>query len=79
MVFRGPLESGRQSPGALSVTLLLFLFIQPLMFFLTYVVAGDATIYPNKDKMFILHLWLTVGLVLTSVIYTIPAVYMKSQ
>ena len=79
LVLRGPLESGRQSPNSLAGTLLLFLFIQPLIFILTYVVAGDSTIYPNKAIIFTVHLWITATLIFLSIIYTIPVVYKKSQ
>ncbi|MGY0691202.1 hypothetical protein ACW2QC_00250 [Virgibacillus sp. FSP13] len=33
VALRGPFESGRQSPNSLSLTLILFIFFQPLMFF----------------------------------------------
>ncbi len=54
-VLRGPFESGRQSPKNLTVALVLCTFIQPLMFFLTYVVAADTTIYPYKDFIMDIH------------------------
>ncbi|WP_106496025.1 hypothetical protein [Lentibacillus sp. Marseille-P4043] len=76
---RGPFESGRQKPKSLAFTLLLFVFIQPLMFFLTYVVAADGTIYPNKDMIMNIHLWITAALVLLSIIFAIPVIYNKGQ
>ena len=79
MVLRGPLESGRQSPGSLSGVLVLSLFLQPIMFFVTYVVAADSTMFPNKDIMFTIHLWITAIIMLISIIYAIPTVYRKSQ
>ena len=78
-VLRGPLESGRQSPEALSGVLILFLFLQPLMFFLTHVVLGDSSKYPNKDEIFTIHLWITAIFMFMSIIYVFPNVYNKSQ
>ena len=79
MVLRAPLESGRQSPGSLAGIFLLSLFLQPLMLFITYIVAADSTIFPNKDSMLIIHLWITSILMFMSIIYAIPTVYRKGQ
>ena len=78
-VLRGPLESGRQSPGTLSGVLILFLILQPLMFFLAHIVGGDLTNYPDKNNIFTVHFWITVILMFLSIIYAIRAIYMKSQ
>src|SRR5699024_4680468 len=79
VTLRGPFESGRQSPGSLAPILILSIFLQGLMFFLTYAVAADRSNYPYIEIYFIVHLIITIILILFSVIYSIPAVYMKSQ
>ncbi|MGY0691192.1 hypothetical protein ACW2QC_00200 [Virgibacillus sp. FSP13] len=76
---RGPFESGRQKPRSLAITLILFVFIQLLMFFLTYVVAADGTVYPNKDMIMNVHLWITIVLILFSITFSIPIMYKKDQ
>ncbi|WP_420768985.1 hypothetical protein ACNR9V_08900 [Parageobacillus thermoglucosidasius] len=70
---RGPFESGRQSPKHLGDMLFLSIFLQGLMYALGYFVIADASIYPNKDKILTIHFWITL------IIYSIPAVYKKSQ
>lgn len=77
-VLRKPLESGRQSPKSLAFTLLLCVFLQALLFALEYYVAADSTMYPYKDQILQVHLWITVGLIVLSLIYSIPAVYKRS-
>ena len=74
-VLRAPLESGRQSPSALGGVLALSTFLQALLFALEYFVAGDSTVYPYKDEILTVHFWLTVGLIVLSLIYAIPAIY----
>ncbi|MEI4768670.1 hypothetical protein WAX74_03230 [Psychrobacillus sp. FJAT-51614] len=54
-VLRGPLESGRQSPGSLGFALILCIILQPLLFALEYFVAADATIFPYKDEILRIH------------------------
>ncbi|WP_054950400.1 hypothetical protein [Numidum massiliense] len=78
-VLRGPFESGRQSPEILGRALFLFIFLQALLFFLSYVVAADSTYYPNKEKMFSVHFWITLIVAVASLFYAIPAVYKRSQ
>ena len=70
---RGPFESGRQSPKHLGDMLFLSIFLQGLMYALEYFVIADASIYPNKGKILTIHFWITL------IIYSIPAVYKKSQ
>lgn len=77
-VLRRPLESGRQSPGALAGILIVSIFLQALMYLLEYFVAGSFTIYPNKDGILKVHFWFTLGLIALSLIYSIPAVYTRS-
>lgn len=77
-VLRGPLESGRQRPAALAGTLILTIFLQALFFALEYFMVGNATAYPYKDEILTVHLWVTGGLILFSLLYSIPAIYNKS-
>ncbi|MED4906170.1 hypothetical protein [Parageobacillus thermoglucosidasius] len=76
---RGPFESGRQSPGNLGGILFLSVFLQSLVYGLEYFVAADASIYPNKERILMIHFWVTLILVILSVIYSVPAVYKRSQ
>ncbi|GEN32478.1 hypothetical protein CQU01_27160 [Cerasibacillus quisquiliarum] len=78
-VLRGPLESGRQSPKSIGRILILSVFLQTLLFFLTYVVAADHTKFPFKDILFYLHLVGTAILILFSILYSIPFLYKKKQ
>ncbi len=78
-VLRGPFESGRQSPKSLGGVLVLSIFLQGLLFLLTYFIVADRTVYPYKEMFFILHLGITVILILFSIVYSIPAIYMKQQ
>lgn len=77
-VLRAPLESGRQSPAALAGILVLSVFLQALLFALEYFVAGYSTVYPYKDEILTVHFWFTVGLIVLSLIYAIPAIYKRS-
>jgi hypothetical protein len=77
-VLRAPLESGRQRPDALAGTLFLTIFLQALIFSIEYFMIRDATIYPYKDEVLTVHLWITVGLIGLSLIYAIPAIYNRS-
>jgi hypothetical protein len=78
-VLRGPFESGRQSPSNLGGMLFLSVFLQGLMYALEYFVAADASIYPNKVKILMIHFWVTLILIVLSIVYSIPAVYKRSQ
>jgi len=78
-VLRKPLESGRQNPSSFAAILILSIFLQALMFFLTYIVAADSSLYPNMEIIFVTHLIVTSILILLSIIYSIPAIYMKFQ
>jgi len=78
-VLRGPFESGRQSPGALSGALILSIFCQALLFALEYFMAGRYTVYPYKDQILLFHFVFTLILSVSSLIYAIPIVYKKSE
>ncbi|WP_066074070.1 hypothetical protein [Neobacillus soli] len=76
---RGPLESGRQSPGSLGGILFLSVFLQCLMFYLTYYVAARSSIYPNIALIEKIHFWVTAILVTLSILYSLPFIYRSSQ
>ena len=78
-VLRGPLESGRQSPKTIGGILILSVFLQALLFSLTYLVAADNTKFPYKDILFYIHLVGTTILIIFSVLYSIPSLYKKGQ
>lgn len=79
LVLRSPFQSGRQSPGSLTLVLILGLIFQPLLFFLTHIVAADATNFPKVDIIFTIHLWITGILMVLSLIYSISPIYMRGQ
>lgn len=78
-VLRGPFESGRQSPNSLGGILTFSILLQLLMFVLTYVVAADSTYFPYADIVFVIHSMVTATLILLSIIYSFPKVYMSRQ
>ncbi len=78
-VLKAPLESGRQSPDSLALALLLSVFLQSLMYYLTYYVAAESTIFPYLEQIQTIHFWITAGLIILSVLYAIPAVFKRSQ
>ena len=78
-VLKGPIDSGRQSPANLAFVLILGIFLQALLYALEYFMAADSTIYPYKDEILTVHFWLTVVLIVLSLIYAIPAVYKRSE
>ncbi|WP_232231248.1 MULTISPECIES: hypothetical protein [unclassified Virgibacillus] len=78
-VLRGPFESGRQSPNSLGGMLTFSILLQLLMFVLTYVVAADSTYFPYADIVFVIHSMVTATLILLSIIYSFPKVYMSRQ
>lgn len=78
-VLKGPLESGRQSPSSLSFALLLTIFLQALLYYLAYYEVAATTIFPNVEKIQVIHFWITAVLIVLSLVYAIPAVYNRSQ
>lgn len=78
-VLRGPLESGRQSPNSLAAVFILGIFMQALLFYLTYYVAGKYTIYPNFESIMTIHMWFTAILIGISIIFAIPAVFKRLE
>lgn len=77
-VLKEPLKSGRQAPNAIAGTLFLTIFLQAILFALEYFAVSTGTIYPYKDEILTIHLWITGGLMLFSLLYSIPAVYKRS-
>ncbi|NBJ70444.1 MULTISPECIES: hypothetical protein [Clostridia] len=78
-VLRGPFESGRQRPNSLGGMLAFSILLQLLMFVLTYVVAADSTYFPYADIVFVIHSMVTATLILLSIIFSFPKVYMSLQ
>ncbi|MCM3356676.1 MULTISPECIES: ABC transporter ATPase [unclassified Psychrobacillus] len=76
-VLRGPLESGRQSPGSLGAILFITVFLQALVFLLEYFMVGPNTVFPYKEKIIEIHLYFTVALIILSLVFAIPIVYRK--
>ncbi|MEZ0116922.1 UNVERIFIED_ORG: uncharacterized membrane protein YozB (DUF420 family) [Heyndrickxia coagulans] len=77
-VLREPLEF-RQSPGTLGAALLLAIFLQPFMYYLTYHVAARDTYFPNVNLIQKYHFWLTIILVTFSIFLIIPGIMTKLQ
>lgn len=78
-VLKEPFESERQSPRNLGGILILAAIFQVLMFYLTYNVAAQSTVFPNVEKIQSYHFWITVILVVASILFSIPAVYNRGQ
>lgn len=78
-VLRGPLESGRQSPSAMAGILVLGIFLQALMFFLAYVIGGDDSNFPFKQEMMAVHAVITSLLVICSIVFSIPNIWIRFQ
>lgn len=78
-VLRGPLESYRQSPDSLAGALILMVFLQALLYYVTYHISAETTRFPNAGKMQEIHFWFTVSLILLCIIYSIPKIYMWGQ
>lgn len=76
---RGPFESGRQSPGAIGVMLLISPLLQGLMYILIYFGAAKNSIFPYTENLFWVHTVITGVLIVLSLIYGIPAIYNKAQ
>ncbi|WP_147536186.1 hypothetical protein [Bacillus marasmi] len=77
-VLRGPFESGRQSPTLMGVALFLSIFLQALFWYLEYHFM-DNTTYPNAKEIVTYHFWFTAVLIVLSLIYSVPAVFNRSQ
>ena len=54
-VLRGPLESGRQSPDSLAGALFLLIFLQALIYYVTYYIAAEVQFFQtwtNRNDSF---------------------------
>ncbi len=78
-VLRESLDSGRQSPKTIGDTLLLTVLLQLLMFYVTYFISAESSIYPNIGRIQSIHLYVTAVLVLLSIIFSIPSIYKKME
>lgn len=76
---RGPLESRRQSPSNLAFILLLCVLLQPLTFLLTNYVLGDETKFSLAVEIKLSHMVLTIILMIFSIVFAIPKVYVKYE
>lgn len=76
--FRDALQE-RQSTSSLGFILILSIFLNAVMFLLAYVVVYDYSIYPNKEKIFKIHLYSVVILSLLSLIFGLPIVYKRFE
>ena len=59
--------------------LILSIFLQALMFVLTYIVGAYWSAFPYIGSIRLFHLIVTLILILLSVIYSIPFIYIKQQ
>lgn len=75
---RLPFESGRQTPGNMSIALFLFVLIQALLIYMEYHFAAFSH-FPKKYEILSVHLRITVILAVLSVVYCIPFIYKRSQ
>ncbi|ENH96309.1 hypothetical protein J416_11572 [Gracilibacillus halophilus YIM-C55.5] len=78
LVLRQPLESGRQRPQSLNAVLIGCIPFQALFLYLEYFVGGYSS-YPYKNEVFEMHLVISCILAILSLLYAVPAVYMRSQ
>lgn len=78
-LLREPLQSGRQSPNSLGGVLLLGIFLQWLMHFVTYYVAGGMTIFPNIQVIEHFHYWSTIVLSFFSFLFLFPFVFNRFE
>ncbi|WP_062050950.1 hypothetical protein [Bacillus sp. JCM 19034] len=78
LVLRGPFESGRQAPVSLGGAMIIGIFCQALMVFLSFFI-GQYSILPFTDILVAFHLWITVIIVALTIVYSFPYFYKKHQ
>ncbi|MCK0473464.1 hypothetical protein [Halalkalibacter sp. APA_J-10(15)] len=78
LVLRGPFESGRQAPVSLGGAMILGIFGQALMVFLSIFI-GNYSILPFTDKLVAIHLWITIIIVGLTILYSFPYFYKNHQ
>ncbi|WP_042221350.1 hypothetical protein [Oceanobacillus manasiensis] len=78
LALRKPLESKRQSPKSLGSLFILIIFLQCLLLFIEHFVS-EYSIYPNIDNIIKIHLIFSILLMILTLVYAVPWVYMRSQ
>ncbi|WP_096186926.1 hypothetical protein [Evansella halocellulosilytica] len=78
LVLRGPFESGRQAPVSLGGAMIIGIFGQALMVFLSLFI-GNYSILPFTDKLVAIHLWITIIIVALTILYSFPYFYKNHQ
>ncbi|WP_079709015.1 hypothetical protein [Paraliobacillus ryukyuensis] len=78
LVLRGPFESKRQGPKAMAGVLLFAIPFQVLFLALEYFL-GKVSEYPLREEFFSIHLILSSILIIFSIIFAIPPIFMKFQ
>lgn len=76
---RKPLESGRQDPQNLAGNMVLAAFLQAGLYAAEYYIVGYSSDHPWKEQILAIHFWFTAVLIALSLIYSIPAVYRRSE
>ena len=79
IVFRRPLESGRQSPANLAGNMILGSFLLAFMVAMEYFFAVSGTAHPWQEEILAAHTWFTGILIGLSLILTIPKIYKKAE
>ncbi|MBU9723488.1 MULTISPECIES: hypothetical protein [Bacillaceae] len=77
-VLRKPLESKRQSPNTFAGIFILCLFLQALLLYIEFTL-GEESIFPYTNQVFMFHIIVSIILGFLSFIYSIPAIYLRSQ
>lgn len=79
IVFRRPLESGRQNPANLAGNMILASFLSAFMVGMEYFFAASGTAHPWQDEMLTVHTWFTGVLIGLSLILAVPTLYKKAE
>ncbi|WP_053072425.1 hypothetical protein [Rossellomorea marisflavi] len=78
-VLKGPFESGRQSPAALTPSMIVSVFISWLLYFLTYTLMGGSSAFPAIELVKEAHFYITILLSILCLIASVPSFYKKYQ
>ncbi|MBV6684938.1 hypothetical protein KV679_14590 [Bacillus sp. JRC01] len=78
-VLKGPFESGRQSPAALTPSLIVSVFISWLLYFLTYTLMEDSSAFPAIGLVKGAHFYITILLSILCVMASVPSFFKKYQ
>src|SRR5690625_8029891 len=79
VVLMSPLESGRQCPNSIAVTLVMSTFSLALFVYLMYLMTTSNTNFPYKDLVFYIYSVVTILLIIGALFYSIPAIYKRGQ